>query len=547
MRRRVLIVGLVVTALLTAAGGNVRAAQPGAKPASRAWEVAPPTGLGALVRISHLPLVPPQGWTCGQASSFSRKDVNQDERNFIKVEDADQWLLDVKGPGCIYRIWMTGILRGKTSKQNTPLAETTKARIRMYFDGEKKPTVNVAYPTLFGRGRLFPFLPPLSRTFKSGKERHAWEAPSSICYVPMPFEKSVRIVGENLAFYHVTYHRFPKGTKVRTFSFFNMSEAQDAAYTRAAEIMRNLGSDPKGSVPGQRTLSWRRSIRAGEEVVLGTIAGPAIIDSLAVKIADMTPLKCRGVRLRIWWEGESTPSVDCPIGDFFGTGFDEHPFKSVMMGMTQKQWYSYFPMPFRRQAKVAIRNDLKQHVRLLRFDVQYHPVPRLPDNIGTFHAEWKIQTDIPEGRDYVVLAAQGRGKYVGCNLSMQSHAGTKGIHYLEGDEKIYVDGETRFPPAYVGTGTEDYFNGSYYWNAVDVTHGPFAGLTYKDWDETRVCAYRFHVTDWVPFQKRIKVTIEHGGTSTHPSDYASVAYWYQLEPHANFGEVPPLDQRLQSR
>ncbi len=541
--------GAVAAAVVwgTARAGTPGAGTPGAG-AARPWEVAPPTGLESLVKVSHLPLIPPAGWRCEQASSFSRRNVNQDAGNFIKVEGKDQWLLDVKGPGCIYRIWMTGILRGEKQDDNVPLVETDKARIRIYFDGEAAPTVNVGYPTLFGRGQLFPFLPPLSRTFASGKIGHAWEAPSSICYVPMPFEKSARIVGENLRFYHVTYHRFPERTKVGTFSFFNMSGAQNAAYTRAAEIMNNRGTDPKGTYPMGQRLSLRRKVPAREEVVLGTLRGPAIIDSLFMKVAGVTPQKCRGVTLKIWWDGEATPSVVSPIGDFFGTGFDERLFRSVMVGMTRKGWYSYFPMPFHRQAKVAIHNELGVDVRLLRFDVNYHRLKRLPDNMGTFHAQWRIQPNIPSGRDYVILSAEGRGKYVGCNLSMQSRAGTKGIYFLEGDEKIYVDDEEGFPPAYVGTGTEDYFNGSYYWNAVDFEHGPFGGLTYKNWDETRVCAYRFHVTDWVPFQERIRVTIEHGGTSEHPSDYASVAYWYQLEPHADFPPMPALlEQRWQAR
>ena len=540
--------GILVGVLLAAAAsGPAQAATTGAPPAPQRWEVPPAVGLLALVKISYLPLIPGEGWTCEQASSFSRRNVNEDAGNFLKVEGTDQWLLDVKGPGCLYRIWMTGVLSGAPSKETVPLANTDKARIRIYFDGEETPTVNAAYPTLFGRGQLFPFLPPLSRTFVSGSESSKAEAPSSICYVPMPFEKSVRIVGENLSFYHVTYQRFPAGTPVRTFSLLNMPEAMNRAYTRAAEIMSNPGADPKGPVPGQMRASWRRGVGAGEQLVIGTLQGPAIIDSIVVKIADVTPEKCRGVILRIFWDGEAQPSVECPIGDLFGTGFDEHLFKSVMVGMARDGWYSYLPMPLRREAKVVVQNELTTDVRFIRFDVAYHPIGRMPDNAGTLHAQWRLHQNIPNGQDYLILSAQGRGKYVGCNLSMQSHAGTKGIYFLEGDEKIYVDDETDFPPAYVGTGTEDYFNGAYYWNALNVEHGPFAGLTYKNWNDTRVCAYRFHVTDWVPFQKQIRVTIEHGGTSEHPSDYASVAYWYQLEPHADFGEMPPLDQRWQKR
>ena len=99
---------------------------------------------------------------------------------------------------------------------------------------------------------------------------------------------------------------------------------------------------------------------------------------------------------------------------------------------------------------------------------------------------------------------------------MQSAARAGGIFFLEGDEKIYVDGES-WPSRYLGTGTEDYFNGAYFWNAVDYEHGPYSGLTYKDWGTKRVCAYRYHITDAVNFSQSIRVDIEHGPVSDHPS------------------------------
>ncbi len=156
-----------------------------------------------------------------------------------------------------------------------------------------------------------------------------------------------------------------------------------------------------------------------------------------------------------------------------------------------------------------------------------------------------------------MLEAEGRGHYTGCVLNMQQDPQREdvgyqlpdesiyvhhGLGFLEGDEQIYVDGEG-FPPAYHGTGTEDYFNGAWYF-----THGPFSapfhGLTVKDEENYRVSAYRFHLMDPVPFQQAIRVDIEHGGINdTAGCDYSSAAYWYQTEPHRPGPVLPPRADR----
>jgi hypothetical protein len=133
-----------------------------------------------------------------------------------------------------------------------------------------------------------------------------------------------------------------------------------------------------------------------------------------------------------------------------------------------------------------------------------------------------------------LLEATGRGHYVGTLLSMQMLRG-RGIGFLEGDEMVYVDGETK--PSINGTGTEDYFNSGWYFN-YGVYSAPYHGVTIKDDEKSRINAYRWHIEDAIPFKKSIRFTIEHGAGNDVTADYSSVAFWYQTHPHAAFPPLP---------
>jgi hypothetical protein len=500
--------------------------------AAVAAEEIPPIGVAALTAFEKLPLL--ADWPCYQASSYSRENVNADAGNFIRVEpNSEQVMLEAEGPGCIYRVWTTGVV-----EPNVPIQSSDEARILMYFDGEEKPRINLSVPEMFGLRGTYPFVPPLSRSFESG--RGAWEGHASICYVPIPFEKSIKVTGNKMSFYHIDYYLFPKGTPLKSFTM-DVAPADRRILEKAAKILNAAGEDPKPRASNAQQHGNPGSLEPGQarEIV---VDGPAVIDALWVKVEPPTHLALRGLELQIVYDGARGPSVRSPLGDFFGTGCDDRRFKSLPLGMTDEGYYCYFPMPFRQRAVVRIENQTDRSFTLARFEVIAHQVDGLPDNAGYFHALYGQQKDIPHGQDYHIVRAEGRGKFCGCNLTMQSAARAGGIFFLEGDEKIYVDGET-WPSRYLGTGTEDYFNGAYFWNAVDFEHGPYSGLTYKDWGTKRVCAYRFHITDAVNFGKSIVVDIEHGPVSDHPSDYAGVAYWYQL-PAAALPTLPSLADRM---
>ena len=498
--------------------------------AAAAGPARPPIGFDALLGFDQLPLLADR--PAYQDSSYSRKNVNQDAGNFLRVEpNGDQVLTDTDGPGVIYRLWSTGVVGMQMSRN---------CRLRFYFDHEATARLDLSMSELFGdKGSQWPFVPPLSVTFQSG--RGGGEGPCNLCYVPIPFAKHLKIVGRNVMFYHVDYHKLPPGTPLESFSL-ELARKNRKAIDEAAAQWKQVGRRP-GGAGGQKfqqlvdlTLApgQSRQIRCQGEGMLGT---------LAVKLAQPTAKLLRTVALEIAFEDEKNICVRAPLGDFFGSGCGDRRFKSLPCGMTEGGYYSYWPMPFRKAAVVTLRNDGPQPVKVesLRIGTLLGPQPA---EAGYFHARYVEDLDVPIGEDYHILRVSGRGKFVGTNVSMQNARGATGIFFLEGDEKIYVDGE-KWPSRWLGTGAEDYFNGAYFWNAPNkaAMARPCGGLTFLDWGIGRVCAYRWHVLDFISFQKSIRVDLEHGGVSECPTRYASVAYYY-LDKPASQPPLPDLARRL---
>ena len=278
------------------------------------------------------------------------------------------------------------------------------------------------------------------------------------------------------------------------------------------------------------------TIPPGGKVVVGEIEGAGCISRIWFTIRSGDPDILRRVILRFYWDGEEDPSVETPFGDFFGCGFAEYSHHtSLMQGMTSGGYVSYWPMPFSDGARLEAHNLSDQEVGNLYYNIQYHEVDEVGEEVARFHAKWHRENPTTIGENYTILEAKGRGHFTGCVMSMQSYDKGSAV-FLEGDEMIYVDGEEH--PSLYGTGTEDYFQGAWYF-----THGcfaaPFHGLTLFDKVDARVSAYRLHVPDAIPFEREIRVTMEHGHANMLQEDYSSVAYWYQFEPHdPGFGHIP---------
>ena len=299
--------------------------------------------------------------------------------------------------------------------------------------------------------------------------------------------------------------------------------------------------------------SWDRAggnidfytIAPGQTKRLVNLTGSGVIRRLWCAVAAREREKLmRQAVLRMYWDNEETPSVEVPLGDFFGTSWGRtKDFMSHALEHTGGGYNCYWPMPFNKAARVELVNDSDITIEKFYFnsDIEMAAAPP-PSQRLYFHAQWRRENPTAAGKLYTILEAKGRGKYVGTSLQMQCLEGP-GFGFLEGDEEVFVDGETK--PSIHGTGTEDYFMACWYFASGEFS-APWHGCLYKSEKQGRAHAYRWHLLDSIPFQKSILFQIEHGPDINYPtkSDYVSTAYWYQTEPHAAFPPLPPRDKRL---
>ncbi|TAH37917.1 MAG: DUF2961 domain-containing protein [Planctomycetota bacterium] len=294
-------------------------------------------------------------------------------------------------------------------------------------------------------------------------------------------------------------------------------------------------------------------IAAGAAHRLGELEGPGVIRHLWMTAIGPDPDLLRMASLRIWWDGAAQPSVDAPLSDFFGVGFGATAnFASLPLHMAPQDGRGmncFFPMPFRRGARVEVLNESDQPISHFYYYLDWEQGDAVAEDEAYFHAwfnrqnptdgisdaglsnrDYQLGGTNPAGAgNYVVLDCAGRGHYVGCVLSVHNLRLTEQHNwYGEGDDMIFIDGEEH--PSLHGTGTEDYFNGA--WCPSQAYCGPYAGITLPGGVNYggRSSMYRFHVEDPVMFERHIRVTIEHGHANRRSDDWSSVAYWYAERP-----------------
>lgn len=330
-------------------------------------------------------------------------------------------------------------------------------------------------------------------------------------------------------------------------------------------------SQPKDYVL-KRFSSWDRTganadyreIDPGQSLTLLDEKGSGEISHVWITINSPESYHLKKLVLRMYWDAESEPSVEAPVGDFFGLGNGEYfMYESLPLAVGSiKALNSFFPMPFNKSAKITVTNEGKEKVGSFYFniDMRAYSKPLAADTLY-FHAQYRQcapckgwtsdwQSNVEdkvnkrpnldgEG-NYVFLEAAGRGHFVGVTQSVFQN---QDDWWGEGDDMIFVDGEKL--PSIIGTGSEDYYLGawgfdggasSYLLFGVPVKGGYTAG--------SRWSVYRFHLDSPIPFTKSIRATIEHGHANHRSDNFFSVAYWYQAEPHAKFPALPPVEDRI---
>jgi hypothetical protein len=266
--------------------------------------------------------------------------------------------------------------------------------------------------------------------------------------------------------------------------------------------------------------------------------------------------------LRFYWDGESTPSVEVPVGDFFGMGWGQYsPLQSLAVCVNPGSAFNcYWPMPFRKKCRITMEN-IDDRDMVLYYQVDY-VLTEVPNDAAYFHAQFRRVNPLPLKTDYVLIdSIKGKGQYVGTYMAW-------GVHnngwWGEGEIKFFMDGDTEYPTI-CGTGTEDYFCGSYDFDTrkknsagveeVNYTEfsTPYAGLHQVIKGDghysiaQRFGLYRWHITDPIRFEKSLKVTIQalgwHSGGRYLPlqDDIASTVFWYQAEPHGSFPKLADKD------
>jgi hypothetical protein len=278
-----------------------------------------------------------------------------------------------------------------------------------------------------------------------------------------------------------------------------------------------------------------RAIGPGETLTLMDHRGGGVVRRFWLTISPRNHIALqRQLIIRAYWDDETTPSVEVPVSDFFGMGFGEwRDYISLPLNMTSGGYNCYWAMPFRSRGRITVENRSAVSAERFYFNVDVETGAQ-PEDVLYFHAQFR-RTATERGKPVVLLSARGRGHYVGTQMSMQPRSG-RSLGYLEGNERVFIDGETS--PRIIGTGTEDYFSSGWYYD-TGAYSAPYHGAPIVEPQSGRISTYRWHIEDPIPFERSLEFTIEHGGTNeTQGVDYATVAYWYQTHPHAPFPALP---------
>lgn len=300
---------------------------------------------------------------------------------------------------------------------------------------------------------------------------------------------------------------------------------------------------------------WPIAPGATQEVF--NASGPGVISHIWFTIAAESSNHLKETVIRAYWDGNAKPSIEAPVGDFFGLNLGQYfIYQSAYLNCSSiKALNCYFAMPFRRSARITATNEGKQRIGAFYSNIDYQVVPSLPEDTLYFHAQYRQSTPNspntgsqlnPDGRqNYVYAETRGRGHLMGVTLGVLQNT----EHWFgEGDDMIFVDDESK--PLIIGTGSEDYFNGAWDFggrdNPIQFAH-LYNGAPFMQSAERtggRYCLYRFHGDNPVTFTRYLKHTMEHGHANDRADNFYSVCYWYQSDVYTDFPVMPAAEARI---
>jgi len=437
-------------------------------------------------------------------TSVDRSGGNNDYGTFLRDSRTPGWkvLVDLKGPGFVSRMWFTG------AKDGYP------HRFRFYFDGEESPRLEGDIKTLFG-GAMAPFLSPLAEY-----NNYCWYS-----FVPMPYAKRLRIECEEgppgaKVYYQISESALSRRTPVESFAW--PLPARDLAALEQMRAIWTANKLPEAGEEIETTLTdWKEGV---------SFEGPAIIRRLEFEPDwPAIPEASRDMVLRDWmvsiqYDGVTNESVRVPLGDLCGTPWRRIRARSLFFGMEGSSLFCAFPMPFSKSMTLRLKAGRVAPVPIkIRAWVEKREKSPMGE-MGFFHAGWWRSTPKDAGRPHPILRVKGRGKFVGCLLSVCTLDNS--YWALEGDETIRKDREKT--PGWLGTGLEDYFNGGWYYQ--NVMAGPTHGLFVKE--PFRAVQYRVHTMDPSQFETSLDMEFERGPEQASKAFFESVSWSYLADPQS---------------
>jgi hypothetical protein len=497
-----------------------------------------------MTDLQGLANLPPPGEKTSLASSYDRTrqydaatdkylhwSSNGDRYGIIRQEGDESVFADIKSPGCIWRIWSAQALDG---------------HVKIYLDGATTPTVDLPFKDYFD-GTIAPFNRSnlVYSLFPIPGPEHIGEAGHNN-YTPISFQKSCKIVADKGwgAFYQFTYTQFPAGTIVPTFNM-NLSPVDSTALDHANQLLGRCGQNPTPAPPKTITDSVPITVNAGQTMTVADLKGEGAVNALKVKLIlpddpEAARILLRQLTVSITWEDEALPAVWSPLGDFFGYVGGGDKFQSLPVGLlSDGTFYSYWYMPYRKNAHIEVGNDGPQPVAMT-WQVSHAPLDEPIKKLARFHAKWHRNAFLPKRLDrkpdWTLLVTQGQGRYVGTHLHGWN---PRGGWWGEGDEKFFIDGE-KFPSS-LGTGSEDYFG--YAWGVTNHYSRPYHNQILNEGNAGHFDENRWHIPDSLPFQTSFEGAIEKYSSDERSTFYAAEAFWYLNEGGTDpYSAVPVADR-----
>lgn len=474
----------------------------------------PKGSIEELYGIENLPLLR-SGVKCKMFSSYDRTGGNDDGFNGtyskLRVENGNSVIAEMEGAGCVQRIWFTHSVINKDG-----LLDLKGEHIQVFLDGNEEPAIDVPLEDLFS-GKLEQFPKPLVGSALGG----------FYCYVPIAYQNGCKIVieGTGVRFYHVTYNEFADSKNVETFTM-NMTPVQKEQLAKAVKVWSSLGDVESLNITNPETLDYDLSLGANETKTIELPNGKYMVRAVLFTEENTGNEKNLDGQIQFTWDDAQSPAVDLPLPYFFGQAFSPEPYQSLLLGNYEGSYYNFMPMPYNSSAniKITVNEALNGKITII-----LEPISSNYGEFGYFHANYQENKPVEDGLHYMFLNTSGTGHYIGTYLVTEG-ARSQPV-WLEGDEKFTVDGE----PAIHGTGSEDYFNCGWYAveNRLNQAMGmPLHGFpVYRSTDKhSQAVAYRWHLTEPVPYENKIEAKIEHGISNSVTADYRSTVFFYDVNP-----------------